>query len=198
MKKRNKSILSIALALVMVFSMFGATAFAVEDNDPTITFTVLDTPDGYYGLSDGPYEMVATEGSTLMEAIDAYFGPNGSIADYGAVWEPRYDDIAEELAYALTSFIGCDYTNDYYYELLGESGGWGWMFTINGGIPYFTAANPVHLMAASQYVLQPGDVVEYTYTYTTSEWVDYDYLSITVWDAKSGDILETYTYGARP
>jgi hypothetical protein len=30
MKKRNKSILSIALALVMVFSMFGATAFAVE------------------------------------------------------------------------------------------------------------------------------------------------------------------------
>jgi hypothetical protein len=196
---KSKKIIGVVLAAFLAVS-FGAPPLAAEDVNISadLYWEVLDAPDEYYGIADGPYPMDVPQGTTLKDAIDLSFGPNGVYGDWGVDWGFRYDEIAGELTYDLESFVDCDATNDYYYPTFSESGDWGWIFTVNGNQPYFTVADPVHLKAMSQYALQPGDEVQLTYSYITSEWVDYDYLSFSVWDEKDGSILYTYTYGAIP
>jgi hypothetical protein len=172
-RKILAALVTVAMALTLVVS-FGAPAFAAaEDADITVElyWEVFDTPYGYYGESDGPYEMVVAEGTTLKDAIDLNFGTYGEYGDWGVVWDPSYDVVTQAPIWYLWSFIGCDSTLD--YQTATSYAGWDWTYTVNGNTPTFGDTLPdgsPHEKTMDQYILVNGDDIVLTYDYYVSNF----------------------------
>ncbi|MDR2131819.1 MAG: hypothetical protein LBP30_00570 [Clostridiales Family XIII bacterium] len=192
------ALLSVAMAAIL-FAGFGTPAWAAEEDGATISFAVLDTQDGYYGLLDGPYDVAA--GDSLYGTVNDYFGDDEALyGDWDPIWEAGVDPFNGDTIHKLLSFLECNETEDFttiYPD--GESGisaYWDWIYTINGDVPIFGLNPEIHFKAMDQYEVQDGDEIELTYSYIVTRWTGNDYMLFEAYDYKGGNVIAAYEFEA--
>ncbi len=164
-KRTMKKGLAIILALVMVFAMT-ATAFASTNGTATIQYYVyysdLSTPDKFD-------QHTVTSGSNLYTAVDTYCRAAG----YEPLWDDGTDPYNGQATKYLKSMLDSGAVavdHQYNSDGSGWSIDWGWVYTVNGTMPYFTLTNPCHYKAINQYTVQANDVIKVVYACYKTVW----------------------------
>ena len=167
-KRTMKKGLAIVLALVMVFAMT-ATAFAsTNTGTATIGYYVyyknLSTPDIFDSQT-------AAAGANLYTVVKTY--SEDPERGYEPTWITGTDPYNGDTTYYLDSMLGASAENvshQYNADGSGWSIDWGWTYTVNGSMPYYTLTNPCHYKAMNQYTIQAGDDIKVMYACYKTEW----------------------------
>lgn len=168
MNRNFKKGLAIVLALVMVFAMT-ATAFASTDaGTATISYYVyyedLSTPD----LFDS---QTVDAGTNLYSEVKEHC--EDEELGYAVTWTTGIDPYNGDTTYYIDSMLGESAENvshQYNADGSGWSIDWGWTYTVNGSMPYYTLTNPCHYKAMNQYTIQAEDDIEVVYACYKTEW----------------------------
>lgn len=165
---KNKRFLSMLLVLTMVvtlFAGFGGSASAITtDVDAYAEIIIYDTDGTPYVVDYA--DINVPDGDTVYDVVNDYFDY------YYPDWTLGIDPYNGQTTYYLESFVGYEATPvDYQYNPDGSgwSIDWGWVYEIDGVMPYFTL-NPYHLKAMNQYEIQDGDDIDIIYAYVYTEW----------------------------
>lgn len=166
MNRNFKKGLAIVLALVMVLAM-SVTAFADTNGVATVTYATYYAGDSTEYVFDD--EQTISVGSNLYEQVNAYCVRQG----YEPSWTTGTDTINGEETKYLESMCGSEAQNISYVTYIdggGMSVDWGWVYYVNGSMPYYTLTNPCHYKAMNQYTVQANDEVKIVYACVRTTW----------------------------